>query len=280
MNDELTRMRVLVVDDEPLARERLRRLLVVEPDVVLVGLCPDGDAAIDAVRVAAPDLIFLDIQMPGRDGFAVVEVLLQELPVERIPVIVFATAHDSFAVRAFEAHALDYLVKPFDDDRFAAALGRARVTVRRSRMDLVGAQLRRLLSSPGSPAPHQSEPTEVASAEGRGGRLDRIVLRTGDRARVLRAEAIDWIGADSVYARLHIGRSSYLIRTPMHELEARLDPQRFVRIHRSTIVNLDRVRELHEVDRGEVIVVLEDGTRLKVSRNRRLQLEDRLGHVL
>lgn len=276
---------VVVVDDEPLARDRLRRLIEDEGDMSLVAECANGDDAVETVVRLRPDLLFLDVQMPGRDGFEVVAELVDGLPPDSVPAIVFVTAYDAHALRAFDAKALDYLVKPFEDDRFAETLERARLQINQGRLGALTAQLRDLLAvGTGSALPAASESarllTEGAMPEAATGRLDRIVLRTRNRARIIRAEDVDWIGADGVYARLHFDGSTALIRTPMHELETRLDAMRFVRIHRSTIVNLDRVRELREVDRGEYDVVLVDGTRLKLSRSRRAQLEAMLGQRL
>jgi len=274
-------IRVIVVDDEHLARERLRRLIAVEPDMRIVGMCPDGDSAVEMVLDDPPDLLFLDVAMPGRDGFGVVEALLAHMPAESIPLIVFVTAFDQHALRAFEAQALDYLVKPFDDERFATLLDRVRRLVRQSRVEAVTGQLRRLLGERGVVAPMpDDDTTETASPGGADGALDHLVLRTGKRSKIVRTETVDWIGADGVYARIHLAGSSYLIRMPMHELETRLDPRRFVRIHRSAIVNIDRVRELHEIDRGEYAVMLEDGTKLKLSRSRKAAFESRLGQSL
>ena len=271
-------IRVVVVDDEHLARERLRRLLAAEPDIEIAAIVNDGDSAIEAIVDNPPDLAFLDVQLPGRDGFAVAEALLGRLPPERMPLVVFVTAYDQHALRAFEAQALDYLVKPFDDDRFAALLERVRRLVRQSRVEAVTGRLRELLG--GAARAPDGEETPTLTAGPSDGPLEHLVLRTGARSKIVRSEEVDWIGADGVYARVHIARASHLIRTPMHELEARLDARRFFRIHRSTIVNIDRVREVHEIDRGEYAVVLQDGTRLKLSRSRRAQLESRLGQPL
>lgn len=259
---------VVIVDDERLARDRIARLLEHEPDIRIVGSCSDGTDAVRLILERRPALLFLDIQMPGRDGFEVVAELADALSAEAMPAIVFVTAHDTHAIKAFEARALDYLVKPFDDERFAETLTRVRRQIRQGRLGSLAEKMRDLLGSEAS-APDDSP-----------GRLDRIVLRSGARARIIRAEEIDWIAADGVYARLHFQKTSALIRTPLNELESRLDPSRFVRVHRSTIVNLDRIRELREVDRGEFEIVLEDGTKLKLSRSRRAHLENMLGQRL
>jgi len=231
------RLRALVVDDEPLARERLRDLLVADAEVEVVGLCADGVEAVAAIRSLAPDLVFLDVQMPESGGFDVVA----EVGVERMPVFVFVTAYDDYALRAFEAHALDYLLKPFDEARFRGALARAKAHVRATR----GSRPRL---------------------------LDRLIVKTGGRYVFVKAEEIDWVEAQGNYVRLHVGEASYLLRDSIGKLEVRLDPDRFLRIHRSTIVNLDRVREITPLFHGEYAVVLADGTRLTLSRGYRDRL--------
>jgi two-component system, LytTR family, response regulator len=266
-------IRVVIVDDEALARERLRRLVEAESDLVVSAMCAGGKEAVRVVTADPPDLLFLDVQMPELDGFGVMEALLLSLPVTRCPLPVFVTAYDQHAVRAFEAQAVDYLVKPFDDERFAATLDRVRRLVRQSRVEAATGKLRALLGD-------ARDTGDTAAPEKSEGMLEHIVLKTGNRSKVVRADAVDWIAADGVYARVHVDRSSYLIRTPMHTLETRLDPKRFVRIHRSTIVNIDRVKEVHEIDRGEYAVVLTDGTKLKLGRSRKAQLESLLGQSL
>ena len=272
-------IRVVIADDEQLARERLRRLVDAENDLEVSAICADGDAAVKAVLANPPDLLFLDVQMPGRDGFGVVEALLPAIPAERMPLVVFVTAYDQHALRAFEAHAVDYLVKPFDDERFAAMLEHVRRRVRQSRVEVTTGRLRALLGRAESESDSDSI-LETAAGEKADGPLIHLVLRTGNRSKLIRTEHVDWISADGVYARVHVEGASYLIRTPMHELETRLDATRFVRIHRSTIVNIDRVREVHTIDRGEYAVVLENGTKLKLGRSRKAQLESKLGQSL
>ncbi|WP_420126027.1 LytR/AlgR family response regulator transcription factor [Longimicrobium sp.] len=270
-------IRVAIVDDERLARERLRRLVQAEPDLEVTLVCRDGDEAVRGIVQERPELAFVDLQMPGRDGFGVVQALLEQLGPDGLPLIVFVTAYQEHALRAFDAQALDYLVKPFDDERFAATLARVRRRISQERLGAAAAQLGSALGlarGGGTPAPLS------AQAEAPAGRLDRIVLKTGDRVRLAAAETVDWVEADGVYARLHLGAQSYLIRTPMHELESRLDGRRFARIHRGAIVNLDRVKELRELHRGEWEVVLADGTRLKLSRSRKAHLERLLGQSL
>jgi two-component system LytT family response regulator len=241
----VTPLRVLVVDDEPLARERLRSLLAAEPEVALVGECHDGQAAIDAIRALAPDLVFLDVQMPEVTGFDV----LAALAPQEAPAVVFVTAFDHYALDAFEVHALDYLLKPFDRERFARALDRARAHLVRG--------------------DHATEQKLVALLEDvRAARrgVKRLVVRERGRVFFLKVESIDWIEAAGNYARVHVGKDEHLLRETMKTLEARLDPAVFVRIHRSAIVNLERVRELVPSCHGEFVVLLAGGAELTSSR--------------
>ena len=270
----------VIVDDEPLARDRLRRLLERETDIRIAGICENGESCVQTILDTRPSLLFLDVQMPGRNGFSVIDALVEKLLPDSMPAVVFVTAHDTYAIKAFEARALDYLVKPFDDERFAETLERARKQIRQGRLGALTSRLRDLLVSGEGASSPETQPQEASAPDDSGARLDRIVVKSGSRARIVRADEIDWIAADGVYARLHFGGTSALIRTPLHELETRLDSRTFVRIHRSTIVNLERVRELREVDRGEFNLILENGTRLKLSRSRRAHLESMLGQRL
>jgi two-component system LytT family response regulator len=246
-------IRVLVADDEPLARRGVRQLLAPHPDMTVVGESRNGPETLRALDALQPDLLFLDIQMPEMDGFEV----LRARGVERMPAVVFVTAHDQFAVRAFEAHALDYLVKPLQIARFEAALERVRARLRlMDAADLAG-RLTALLAA------------ERAEREKKG--VERLVVSTPAGDAVIPAADIDWIGADDYYACLHVGAKVYLLREPLSSLETRLDPARFARVHRAAIVQLDRVRELREQE-----VVLRGGERIPVSRRRRATLEERL----
>jgi len=269
-------IRIGIVDDERLARERIRQLLEVSEDVEIAFMCHDGAEAVKAIVDDRPDLVFLDVQMPSINGFEVGRQVLDTLGDSAMPIVVFVTAYDQYALRAFEANALDYLVKPFEDERFHATLARARARVSQQRLATAAAQLRHVLE--GNVAATSNE--QSATPESTTGRLERIALRSNDRVRIVRAEDVDWIEAESVYARLHIGKESWLIRMPMHQLEARLDPQRFARIHRSTIVNLDRVKELREQERGDFVIILANGEQLKLSRSRKHHLERLLGQSL
>lgn len=251
-------LRVLIVDDEPAARRGLRLQLESLPGCECVGECADADTAVAAVRAQRPDLLLLDVQMPGRDGFSV----LAELSPEERPGVIFVTAHDEFALRAFEVNAVDYLLKPCSDERFAAALARARQERRNG--GPVDDRLRALLDQLGR------------GGAGRSPAGERIVFRSGGEIYFLRAEEIDWIEAEGDYVKFHAAGKHHLLRETMTALERRLDPARFVRIHRSTIVNLDRVKKLTPAFAGEYLVVLGDGTKLKLSRGYQERLQQLL----
>lgn len=252
------KIRTLVVDDEPLARQRLRGLLAPDADVELIGECGDGRQAVEAVEQLKPDLLFLDVEMPALDGFGV----LRALAGGTMPVVVFVTAHDRYALKAFEAHALDYLLKPFDKSRFAAALQRAKNQVRLGKSAGMEERLLALLETV-----QQRRPL-----------ADRLAVKTSGRVCFVRVADLDWIEAAGNYVRLHAGKEDHLLRESLGGLEAKLDPRRFVRIHRSTIVNIDRIRELQPVFHGDYRVVLIDGTELTLSRSCRDKLQDTLGH--
>ncbi len=256
-------VRALIVDDEPLARQRLRTLLKGESDIELVGECADGQEAVAAIRELQPHLLFLDVQMPVLDGFGVLEALGSQ----QLPAVIFVTAYDSYAIRAFEVNALDYLLKPFDRDRFRKALERARSQIFKEKAPYTGEQLSVLLDN---------------AQPGRTGRqfLDRLVIKSGGRVFFLRAEEIDWIEAAGNYLRLHVGSDMHLLRDTMNNLEARLHPDKFLRIHRSTMVNLERVKELQPWFHGDYKVILLDGTELTLSRSYRPKLKSLLGESL
>ena len=268
MNSGENKIRAVVVDDEPLARQTLRMLLGRDPDIEVVAECADGFAAIEAVERLAPELLFLDIQMPELDGFEV----LHALGSTRLPAIVFVTAYDRYAVRAFEVQALDYLLKPFDDARFARTLARAKEQVKQREVKDLSQRLIALLENH-QPAPAVEQTAAQADARGY---LTRLMIKSGGRIVFLKADEIDWIEAADYYVQLHAGLKAHLLRETMNELAARLDPEKFLRIHRSTIVNLERVKELHAGAGGEYTVILHDGTSLKLSRSRRAQIETAL----
>jgi two-component system LytT family response regulator len=250
---------VVVVDDEPLARTGMRDLLARDPEMEVVAQCADGREAVRAIGALRPDLVLLDVQMPEMDGFEV----LREIGAERMPLVVFVTAYDRFALRAFDVAAVDYLLKPFDDERFLRAMQRAKHAVRNAEVGELGRRLAGLLERGGA------EPVREASAA----YASRLMVKNTGRTVFIRVEEVDWIEADDYYARLHVGEKTHLLRESMGSLESRLDPQRFFRVHRSAIVNLDRVREVQFLFRGEHVVILHDGTRLKLTRSRLEKLE-------
>ena len=260
-------LRVLIVDDEPLARGRLRRLLERE-GVRDVEECRTGEQAVAALEADPFDLVLLDVQMPGMDGFAVVEAV----GVERMPVTVFVTAYDEHALRAFEAHALDYLVKPVDEDRFARTLERVRERVRRDAAreqdGVLSAVLERLARG--------GEAAALPAGGQAPAYVERMMVTLGGQTRLLRADEIDWIEAEGNYARLHVGARSCLIRETMGALEKKLDPRHFLRAHRSAIVNLERVVEMHPAFGGNYLLKLSTGAEVPLSRGYRHRMKDRI----
>ncbi|HKC46970.1 MAG TPA: LytTR family DNA-binding domain-containing protein [Gemmatimonadales bacterium] len=260
-------IRALIVDDEPAARDAIRSLLAGDADIHIVGECADGRTALRAIASTSPDLLFLDVQMPEMDGFT----MLRQLEPERLPVVVFVTAFDQYALRAFDVHATDYLLKPFDDDRFREAVSRAKQSVRAGQLGRLSEELRALLDGVASPAA-ASRP----AAPG-GPYLKRLVIKSGGRVTLLNVRDIDWIEAEGDYVKIHVGKAWHLLRETMKRLEAQFDPARFVRIHRSTIVNVERIKELQPYFRGEYVVILQDGKSLKLSRGYKEHLESVLG---
>jgi two-component system, LytTR family, response regulator len=235
------KIRALIVDDEPLARSNLAVLLRADPEIGIVGECGSGEQALGEIRVANPDLLFLDVQMPECDGFDVLELLGRNLP----PAIVFVTAYDQYALRAFDAGALDYLLKPFDNARFELALSRAKQRIR--------------------------------LGQDRTPKLERVVIKNAGEICFVKIAEIDWIEAADYYACLHVGPRSHLLRRSLQELEEDLDPNVFCRVHRSSIVNLERVQGLKLGQNGEYEVLLDHGARVRLSRRYRKQLQERLG---
>jgi two-component system LytT family response regulator len=273
-------LRVLVVDDEKPARERLRNLLKRDSRIELVGCCPSGIEALDAIDEAKRSgrpvhVLFLDVQMPELDGFGVVSKLVADEGSESLPVIVFVTAFDAYALRAFEAHAVDYLLKPFSDERFQATLDRA---IRHARAGLAHAVMSRMQALLGGvPSLGTSDDQESPRPQ----TLDKIVVKGAHRVRLLPVEQISWIEADGVYVKLHTRDGGvHLHRGLLGSLDASLDDRRFVRIHRSAIVNIDLVDELTHDAHGDYIVVLRDRTQIRVGRRFRARLQARLGQQL
>jgi two-component system LytT family response regulator len=245
MTDSM-KIRTLIVDDEELARDRIQSLLQMQPDVDIVGICRDGVSALETIERERPDLVFLDVQMPGMDGFEVVE----NLDKGTMPAIVFVTAHDGHAIRAFEIHALDFLLKPFDQTRFEKALERARGKVSTPQTTVIDSRLVSLLE----------ELREERKYP------ERLIVKSSGRVFFVRTEEIDWVEASGNYVKVHTKADAHLLRESMKNMEAKLDPKIFVRIHRSAIVNIDRIKELEPWFHGEYIVIMRDGTRLTASR--------------
>lgn len=242
-------IKTLIVDDEPLARERVKRFLRDEHDIEIIGECSNGKEAIVSIKEKKPDLVFLDIQMPEKNGFDVI----RSLGTKNLPTVVFVTAYDQYALQAFDVHAQDYLLKPFTRERIHRAVGRAREQIERRRGGGMDERLLALLSD----LKHEKK------------YLERLVVKTTGRVFFLKSDEIDWIEAAGNYVKLHSGRESHMIRETMNGIEAKLDPDKFLRIHRSTVVHIDRIKELHPMFSGDYAVILRDGTELALSRNYR-----------
>jgi len=256
---------VLIVDDEPLARTRLRRLLSGESDLRLIGECANGNEAVAAIREGEPALVFLDIDMPDMTGFEVIEAV----PPARRPAVVFVTAYDEFAVRAFEIHALDYLLKPFETPRFAVALARARAHLASGRTSMSG--LSALLEEMRA----RQRALEGMMRRSAPVHPERLVVRSGNDLLFLRVRDLDWIAAADNYVELHVGKTSHLLRETLTSVERRLDPGRFVRVRRDAIVNLDRVRAVRTGANGEPELEMRDGTTMRLGRAYRARVTER-----
>ncbi len=256
----MEKIKTLIVDDEQLARRRLKKLMAQETDLDLIGECAGGAEAVAVIRKAIPQLVFLDIQMKEVNGFDVIERLADTPP----PAIIFVTAYDRYAVDAFDANAIDYLLKPFSDDRFKRAVERARRRIREDKIQDYSDRLLSLLQSY-----KQTSDVPQTEADTPPTYTRRLVLKISGRLFFVETEQIDWIEAEGVYVRLHLGAKSHLLRESLSNLERRLDPKRFMRIHRSTIINTERIKEIMPHFHGGAIAVLHDGTRLKISRSYR-----------
>lgn len=243
------KIKTLIVDDEPLARDRVRRFLRDETEIEIVGECGNGAEAIEFIKKEKPELVFLDIQMPEKNGFDVVK----SLDAKTIPTIIFATAYDQYALQAFDASALDYLLKPFNRERFHRAVTRAREHIENKKRGNLDERIASL----------------IADLKTEKKYLERLVVKSVGRVFFLKIDEIDWIEAAGNYLKLHVGRDSHLIRETMNSIEAKLNPDKFLRIHRSTIVNIDRIKELHPMFSGDYDVVLQNGTKITLSRNYR-----------
>ncbi len=250
---------VLVADDEAPARQRIIDLLRRDSQVTAILEASDGLSAVETIQNRRPDLVFLDVQMPERNGLEVIADVG-----EGMPLTVFVTAYDEHAIRAFEANALDYLLKPFSDERFEVTMARARVRMDERSVREFGRRILRMVSA----APAGDLP------------LDRLVVKSGGSTRFVRVADIDWIEAAGVYANLHVGGKELLYRAALNELAERLDPVRFVRVHRSAIVNIESIVHLEPISHGEFEAILKDGSRSRISRTYRRELEKRLGQSL
>jgi two-component system LytT family response regulator len=246
--------RVLIVDDEPLARDRIRELLKGDREIQIIGEARNGREAIEAMTAHAPDIVFLDVQMPDMDGFEVLKTLNAEL----VPLVIFVTAYDQHAVRAFDVHAIDYLMKPFDRKRFAKALNHAKDQLKHPTDEPDARRIMRLLEELKAGARY----------------LERFAVKTGEKVLFVRAEDVDSIEAEGNYVRLNLGNSSHLLRGTINSIESKIDPRTFVRIHRSTMVNMNRIKELQTWARGEYRVVLHSGACHTLSRGYREHFEN------
>jgi len=249
-------IKTLIVDDEPVARKTICALIEKDPEIDIVGECGNGFAAVELIEAKAPQLVFLDIQMPGLNGFEV----LASLETQEMPVIVFVTAFDRYALKAFDVHALDYLLKPYSDSRFYEALELAKSRVQQRQLETVNSQIEDMLRSlPNFDADKFKKPAYIANFR----------VKSGNRVLLVNTGEVDWLAADDYYVKLHVGGKTHLLRVSMNDLETRLDPQRFLRIHRSTIINCARLKGMCQHANGEHTVLLSTGEELKVSRSRR-----------
>jgi two-component system, LytTR family, response regulator len=251
-------IRAIIVDDEPLGRTVIREMLRGDADIEIIGECGNGHEAVERISRTRPELLFLDVQMPEVDGFEVLSAL------DELPLVIFVTAYDQYAVRAFDVHAVDYLLKPFDRDRFGKAVQRAKAQLKQAHNDAINERILALLEE-------QKAKTRY---------LERLVVKANGRVFFLKTSEVDWIEAEGNYVCLHVRKDSYLLRETLSSLEAQLDPQKFPRIHRSQIVNVECIRELQPWSHGEYHVILHDGTQLTLSRSYRERLHELLGKTL
>ena len=254
------RIKAIIVDDESPARNKIRELLKTDPEIEVIDECANGREAVQSITSKNPDLVFLDIQMPELDGFGVVEAIGSD----QIPALIFVTAYDHYAVQAFEVHAVDYLLKPFDRQRFQTALDRAKKHLQLDHRKELNQQLSSLLRELKGPTKQH----------------ERFVVKSGGRVFFLKNDEIDWIEAAGNYVRVHVGKDSHLLRETMNAIQKKLNPALFIRIHRSTFVNIEKIKELQPWFHGEYVVILRDGTQLTMSRSYRNNLPELLGTTL
>ena len=265
----MKKIRTLVVDDEPLARDGVLAMLNHDPEVEIIGTCADGQSALATIKAQRPDLVFLDIQMPRRDGFAV----LAELKPEERPAIIFVTAYDQYAIRAFEICAIDYLLKPFRDVRFAAALARAKAGIRQARESDMGRKLEQLLdymrdaTGKGGALPSEGSPATTVESS------DRVVLKTGSDLHFIRTADIIWVESQADFVKVHTTGAAQLVRETLQNLEQRVPAAKFLRIHRSSLVNLDHVKKVTPALYGDYTVLMSDNSVLRLSRKNRGKLK-------
>lgn len=251
------KIRVLVVDDEALARERACQLLKADSEIEIIGQCGDGQTAVEKIQKDKPDLVLLDVQMPELDGFAVVEAV----GADNMPPVIFVTAHEKFALKAFDVHAIDYLLKPYDRERFETALGRAKDQLARSKSGDLQSKMTALLGE------IKTQPKAT----------NRLVVKTEGRVLLLKNEDVDWVEAADNYIILHVAADTHMLRETMTSIESRLPSEKFIRVNRSTIVNIDRIKELQPLFHGEYVIILKNGTKLTLSRGYREKLDQLLG---
>lgn len=269
------RIRTLVIDDEPLAREGVMAMLARDPEIEVIGTCADGQSAISAIRTQRPDLVFLDVQMPKKDGF---EVLAELKDAER-PHVIFVTAYDKYAIRAFDACAIDYLLKPFRDARFMSALTRAKDEIRKARVVNMGEKMQELLGYvhemvKGGGVP-SSQPATTATSEP----ADRVVLKTGSDLHFIKTSDIIWVESQADFIKVHTTGTAQLVRETLQNLEQRVDPARFLRIHRSSLVNLEHVKKVTPALYGDYTVLMSDETKLRLSRKNRSKLKQLIARL-
>ncbi len=271
----MKKIRVLVVDDEPLAREGVLAMLQDDAELEIIGVAPDGQVALQMIRAQQPDLVFLDVQMPKRDGFAV----LAELKPEERPAIVFVTAYDQYAIRAFEICAVDYLLKPFRDARFAAALARAKDGIRQARAGDVGRRMEQLLEHMRATLGSRTESSAENEANGGTEAADRVVLKSGSDLHFVRTADIMWVESQADFIKVHTTSTAQLVRETLQNFEQRVPSDKFLRIHRSSLVNVDHVRKVTPALYGDYTVLMTDGTVLRLSRKNRAKLKMLIGRT-